>query len=247
MVAPVNPGPAPANPGSAPAAPSTLPPQDLTAPPAPAAPATKRGRGRPRKHPLPRVDSQQHATQPASPTSTPLVERLPSSNSTSPQLANIVTTQQPNDGHGNADVAVFPYADVAVSPHADVAVFPSPTPSEEDMHTARLQDHENRSRPRVSIDGFDFASANTPNCSGIPRETVHQSSVGQIPPPKRPAGGFLVPVEKRVRTDAASQDLPVAATTAPPMQRPPHASDFTQRSSIPHAQRGPFGGSATES
>lgn len=230
MVAPVNPGPAPANPGSASAAPSTLPPQDLTTPPAPAAPATKRGRGRPRKHPLPRVDSQQHATQPASPTSTPLVERLPSSNSTSPQLANIVTTHQPNDGHGNADVAVFPYA--------DVAVFPSPTPSEEDMHTARLQDHENRSRPRVSIDGFDFASANTPNCSGIPREIVHQSSVGQTPPPKRPAGGFSVPVEKRVRTDATPQDLPFAATTAPPVQRPPHVSDFTQRSSIPHAQRG---------
>ncbi|KAF1356051.1 hypothetical protein EJ07DRAFT_158032 [Lizonia empirigonia] len=259
MVAPVNPGPAPANPGPAP---SIVPPPDLTAPPAPAAPANKRGRGRPRKHPKPRVDSQQHVTQPASPTNTPLIERLPSSNSTSPQLANIATAHQLNDGHGNADVAVFPYADVAVSPHADVAVsphadvavsphadvavfphahvavFPSPTPSEEDMHTARLQDNGNRSRPRVSIDAFDFASANTPNCSGMPRETVHQSSVGQIPPPKRPAGGFSVPVEKRVRTDAAPQDLPVAATTAPPVQRPPHVSDFTLRFLMPHAQRG---------
>ncbi|KAJ4333547.1 hypothetical protein N0V95_009392 [Ascochyta clinopodiicola] len=74
------------------------------------------------------VNKQRHATHTASsasstrPANAPSVERLPSSNSTSPQLANMVTDPHRDYTHDNAHITVFP----------------SPTPSEEDTTTQPL-------------------------------------------------------------------------------------------------------------
>ncbi|KAJ4321090.1 hypothetical protein N0V94_003037 [Neodidymelliopsis sp. IMI 364377] len=81
-----------------------------------------RKRGRPPKVRTPNMEEQQHATEAANATNAPPAERLPSSNSTSPQLANIVTNHPQDRSQSRANVIVLP----------------SPTPSEEDEHRATV-------------------------------------------------------------------------------------------------------------
>lgn len=84
--------------------------------------APVRKRGRPRKYPLPDIVHQQHATQQVHRPNNVPAERLPSSNSTSPQPANTVITP----GYGLS------------GSHVPVTAFPSPTPSEEDPHSREI-------------------------------------------------------------------------------------------------------------
>ncbi|KAF1937661.1 hypothetical protein EJ02DRAFT_49316 [Clathrospora elynae] len=94
-------------------APSVIAPAELARNPLP---FTVRGRGRPRKQPVPlparQPQHQPQTTNTARPTIEPQAERQPPSNSTSPQLANIVTPHTPST----------------------FTELPSPTPSEESMN-----------------------------------------------------------------------------------------------------------------
>ena len=177
-------------------------------------------RGGSRKYPPPDTNNQQHATQTVSPTpNAPSAERLPASNSTSPQLANIVTTSQRNPSHSNAEVTVLP----------------SPTPSEENATNAELQASETGIRQRVNIDDFDI-SPQVPNALGIIPAAIHSA-------PKRPAHLEETPVEKRARIDSTMQEPPravaSASSAASPVQQLPQFlqfPEFSQRPSVPHAQ-----------
>ncbi|KAG9188202.1 hypothetical protein G6011_02125 [Alternaria panax] len=119
-------------PSNAPALPPVVPAQ-LSANPLP---FTVRGRGRPRKHPVPVT-----STRPKSPNTIPQIspqahptietEPQPLSNSTSPQLPNVAAAQN-NATHGPSAAHVFP----------------SPTPSEET--SAYLPPHESAPAKRPS-------------------------------------------------------------------------------------------------
>jgi hypothetical protein len=120
-----------------------VPPTPSSTTPNPAPPVVFQKRGRPRKNPSPEAVDQQHATEAPSVNdrtkTAPPAERLPPSNSTSPQLANIVTDHPRNRSHGNLDVMVFP----------------SPTPSEEDAHHSGLQIQGLGTGQPINIDRFD--------------------------------------------------------------------------------------------
>ena len=181
--------------------------------------ASKRGRGRPRKYPLPDAATQQHATQAASPvTNAPSAERLPASNSTSPQLANIVTATQQNPSRDKAEVTVLP----------------SPTPSEENATNAEVQFSETATRQGVDIDGFDI-SPQLREALGITLADIHSV-------PKGPAHAEGTPLEKRVRIDFTQYNPARAvANASPPIQLSPQFNqfpEFPQRSSVPHVQQG---------
>jgi hypothetical protein len=109
-------------------------------------------------------------------------ERLPSSNSTSPQPANII----------------IPGASASAR-NLDITVFPSPTPSEEDV---RDRGSEAGHSVEVSLDRFEIPqspyilSSTRPNFS-------EESGQQHVPPPKRPATGDPPPADKRPRLDNA--------------------------------------------
>jgi hypothetical protein len=197
-----------------------VPPTPSSRTPNPAAPVVHKKRGRPRKYPRPDAVEQQHATATFSfDDSAPLAERLPPSNSTSPQLANIVTDHPRDRSHDN---------------FLDVTVFPSPTPSEEDAHNSGPQSQGVGSRQCVNVDRFDFASLQSPNASSPGPATVIKSPVRQdLPPPKRPAGEGSAPVEKRVRIDTTQ--VPASAPTVVSPSELPSFPELTRPPSALHA------------
>ncbi|KAF1924766.1 uncharacterized protein M421DRAFT_424406 [Didymella exigua CBS 183.55] len=183
----------------------------------------KRKRGRPRKYPLPEAVDQRHATGTAtfgnSLTTAPLPERLPSSNSTSPQLANIVTDRTQSRSHGNLDVTVLP----------------SPTPSEEDAHNRGLPIHELGRRQSVNIDGFDIAHFQSPGASSpAPATAVRSPTRQDLSPQKRPAEEGSTPVEIRARVDTSQ--VPASTPTVMPPSGLFTFPEFPRRPSAPHAQ-----------
>jgi hypothetical protein len=194
-------------PSNAPASPPIAPAELTTNP----LPFTVRGRGRPRKYPvapssLPQRPPQPHTTvEPNLPprlTVEPQSERLPSSNSTSPQLANVVARQSgPSYG-----------------PSA-VTVFPSPTPSEENTGNATaLLTGEDFTTP-TNLDFLGIDSANTNYTPDTSVETVFMDSVRrEVATSKRPSEEQALHVEKRSRVEHLGQERPVsrASTTGAP-------------------------------
>lgn len=201
------------------------PPTPSSLTPNPASPVSRK-RGRP----LPEAVDQQHATGAAtsegSPTTAPSAERLPPSNSTSPQLANIVTDHPRSRSHGNVEITVLP----------------SPTPSQEDAHSRVLHNQDSGTRQSVNIDRFDFPSLQSPSASSPAPATAARSPTRQdLPPPKRPAREASAPVEKRARIDTAHQPLPAStptavSPTAVSSSDLPTFPEFPRRPSAPHTQ-----------
>lgn len=211
--------------GAADQAPSTppIPPTPSSITPNAAPPVVPKKRGRPRKTPRPEAVNRQHATEASSANdrtaTAPPAERLPPSNSTSPQLANIVTDHPGNRSHGNLDVAVFP----------------SPTPSEEDAHNNGLQIQGLGTAQPVNIDRFDFALVQSPNASNPgPAATIKSPTGQQRPLPKRPAGEVSVPMEKRVRVDTAQ--FPARPPTVLSPSELPTFPELSRRPSATHTQ-----------
>ncbi|KAJ4988890.1 MIZ/SP-RING zinc finger [Stagonosporopsis vannaccii] len=177
--------------------------------PAPAPPVRKRGR--PRKHRSPESFDQEHATRFARspvpfdqqhatlfarPPGAPSAENLPSSNSTSPQLANVVTNRERNASHGDAHVAVFP----------------SPAPSEEDVPSG--DSHETAMGQTVNAN--HSTSLQSSSAFRLPQAAVSKDPVGQpVLSPKRWAGERQVHVAKRPRVDFQSQPLQAATGRSP--------------------------------
>ncbi|KAF2627607.1 hypothetical protein BU25DRAFT_410756 [Macroventuria anomochaeta] len=189
-------------------------------------PSPVRKRGRPRRYPPPDVTDQQHATEAVSPTTAPSAERLPSSNSTSPQLDNVVTTHQRNPSRGSAEITVLP----------------SPTPSEDDAHDVEVQSGETGPQQRANLGGFEFRPLQSPSASSPPRATGPKSPVGHgLAAPKRPAEENPVPVDKRARIDTAARPQPGATASTPVVVSPstlPPFSEFPRHTSAPRAQHG---------
>ncbi|KAH6642923.1 hypothetical protein C7974DRAFT_302300 [Boeremia exigua] len=160
--------------------------------PAPAyAPNPHRKRGRPRKYPLPDAHHHQHATD-ARPPSALSHERLPASNSTSPQLPNVVTNR----------------ARPASPSHAHIVEFPSPTPSADDVYSADA--HEPETSHTATFRRSSFAPLQSPSAFGQPASLGQHASVW-----KRPAGDDPAAGEKRARIDTAPRRQPSVATRTP--------------------------------
>jgi hypothetical protein len=173
-------------------------------------PISKRPRGRPPKQ-RPSAELESRVPVLARPSIEPHAERQFSSNSTSPQLANVVTH------HKSASANSRPSA---------VAVLPSPTPSEEIADAAPAQSSSN-------IDFFARASANAADTSYL--------NAGQraMPHFKRPVEENAQGADKRSRVERTRQQrpLPAAGTgtaPSPSMTRP----EFPQRPYAPPSQQG---------
>ncbi|KAF3048938.1 hypothetical protein E8E11_003299 [Didymella keratinophila] len=218
----------------APFTPPILPTPSSTSP-NPAPPVVVKKRGRPRKNPRPEAVHGQHATGASSvndrTTTMPPVERLPPSNSTSPQLANIVTDHPRNRSHGNLDVTVFP----------------SPTPSEEDAHNNGLQIQGLGTGQPVNIDRLDFAPIRSPNAPNSgPAATIRSPPARQLPLPKRPAGDVSAPMEKRARIDTAQVPARPPAVLSP-SELPTFPEFPTTTFNNSYASQEPFTKSGTKS
>src|SRR5690242_11426590 len=162
--------------------------------PAPAPPVRKRGR--PRKHPSPAPLDQRHATLFDRPPNAPSAERLPPSNSTSPQLANIVTNHDRSFSHGRADNPGFP----------------SPTPSDEHVHGG---DVHKETETRQTVNADQNTALQSSKASVLPQVAVAEDPIRQrLLSQKRGPGESRVPVDKRPRLDVPSQ--PQQGTAAPP-------------------------------
>jgi hypothetical protein len=176
-----------------------------------------RRRGRPRKIPVP-VPPQSFLTAPADPPP----ELHPPSNSTSPQLANILTRHDIN----NAATAVIE--------------LPSPTPSEENMATAPAP----ASRGDDAAANFDFVDLSAEEAryaSDIPLETSFMDSVRSSGSGlKRPSDQVGPQTQKRSRGEGHEPEgqapleqsvagRPIALTT----QQPQYPT-FPRRSSTQH-------------
>ncbi|KAF2820454.1 hypothetical protein CC86DRAFT_374592 [Ophiobolus disseminans] len=188
-----------------------LTPSELTASPLP---FTVRKRGRPRK-----PDPQPRATEAARPT----VETQPASNSTSPQLANVVT--RPNNGHHAASL---------------VTVFPSPTPSEENPSNA-LVPAVRRGSAFANIDFLELDDEQAAYAPETPLETVfmddaRRASTGA----KRSAVDAGAPTQ--AQKHARQVRLPALAGTPDQPIQPnfsqPAYPDFPRHASISHAPIG---------
>lgn len=208
---------------NAPSAPPSLTPNPAS--------TVSRKRGRPRKYPLPDAavqhqPSNQHQHEHATGTiplgdsrsTAPVAERLPPSNSTSPQLANIVT-------------------DPRTRGHVDVTVFPSPTPSEEDSHFTGLQNHDIGTRQSVDIDRFNFPPVQSPTATSSDLAMAVTAPTRQVfSPPKRPAGGYPAPASNRARMNEVP--LPANTPTAEPLPNVTTFPEVARRPSAPHTQHG---------
>lgn len=184
----------------------------------------RRKRGRPRKHPLTEPVDQQHATGAVSnensPTAAPPAEELPSSNSTSPQLANIFTEHTRSCSRGNLDIVVFP----------------SPAPSEEDAQNGGLQILGPGTRQPVDLNGFDITPQISPSPSNpAPATTVRSPTRQQPQPSERPIGENSSPVQKRARINTV-QHLASTAAVASPLGLP--TSPESAWLPVPQAQHG---------
>jgi hypothetical protein len=177
-------------------APPPIAPAELTTNPLP---FTVRGRGRPRKYPVqlpkrpPRPQTTVEPNLPPRPTVEPHSERLPSSNSTSPQLANVVNRQS-NVSHGPSAVTVFP----------------SPTPSEENTGNAvAMPSTTGEDTTPFNLDFLDMDPADGNHAPDTPLETVFMDAARrEIALSKRPMEGQEIPVEKRSRVGHLGQERP---------------------------------------
>lgn len=146
-------------------------------------------------------------------------ERPPPLNSTSPQLANIITNHSRNRSHGNLDIIVLP----------------SPSPSVEDTHGSGLQIEGLRRGQTVNIDRLDFARIHSPNGSSSGSAATIRSPVGPFCPPlKRPAGEGLATMKKRARIGTA-RIPPGPPTVVSPSELP---TFLPRRTSAPITQNG---------
>jgi hypothetical protein len=215
-------------PAPAPASPP-IDPAELTTNPLPFA---VRGRGRPRKHPVPpprRSPQPQTTAEPNLPPRhvEPQRERLPTSNSTSPQLANVVTRHS-NAGHGPSAVTVFP----------------SPTPSEENMGNAVAASSAGEDITTL----INLYTANPAHANYSPDtllETVYMDSAHrETALSKRPIEeqGQAVHVEKRSRVDHLGQERPASRASTAGAPSPTvagfHHAEFPRRASGQQSQTG---------
>jgi hypothetical protein len=156
-----------------------------------AAPFTVRKRGRPPKNNSARPNRQQPAIEHARPSIEPQADRQPPSNSTSPQLANVVTDSYKT----------------RLQPSA-VTVFPSPTPSEENTHILATAD-------------LDLIGTESTVASHDPTGTGDMSLERRIGMRlRKPSEEAVVHREKRRRQDEGRQARPTVSASASGYQTP---------------------------
>ena len=182
-------------------APQPLPtPAELTVKAAPFAVRGRgRPRGRPRKHPAP---------QPRPPPPTvehsiePQVDPQPPSNSTSPQLANVLTD------HDQAHL----------QPSAAATVFPSPTPSEENTYNPQPASLY-RANGAINVEFMQLDSDMAQSLANPSDARVTRAGLRRRKPPE----DAVVHILKRRRTPEDGQEHPATAASAfiqPPLTRP---------------------------
>ncbi|KAF1914360.1 hypothetical protein BDU57DRAFT_519318 [Ampelomyces quisqualis] len=160
-----------------------------------------RRRGRPPKNPAAQLQTvPPHTAEPAHPPVEPPLERHPPSNSTSPQLANVVTDPHQSGCHPS-----------------DITVFPSPTPSEEIIRSAPLPDVRGADgTPSIDFMRFerleraDHVSGTASGRSSA--NSVMREGYG----PKRPSGEAGAQLEKRHRVGQSLQEQLSGAMTRRP-------------------------------
>jgi hypothetical protein len=187
-------------------------PSDLTAK---SLPFTVPRRGRPAKK-----RGLLQTTEATRPSIEPLAEKLPSSNSTSPQLANTVA------GYDTPDTGPAP-----------VTVFPSPTPSEEPMGLVLSPPREPATANLDFIGLLDTESMHY--APDIPSETAFPDPGQSVRPgEKRRSEEAGAQLEKRARFGGSEQERPtaLASATIPPLvsRARPH-QDLNRRPSMPQA------------
>jgi hypothetical protein len=190
-------------------------PSDVTMKPAP---LTVHRRGRPPKNPATQSRPQQPTIEHARPSIEPLVERQPPSNSTSPQLANILTDRDKT----------------RLQPPA-VIVFPSPTPSEENTHTPQMIALRGGDG-MANLDSMQLERGTAAFSPDTPSETISMDTVQQQRTGSRrrkPSEEAVTHVEKRRRPAEGRQEQTVtmASTTGQTSLTRPQASTFAHPSS----------------
>lgn len=135
-------------------------------------PAQPRRRGRPRKHALqPPLDaaSSHLPVLPSDPSYTPHAERRPSSNSISPQLANVVSREQ-GDLLGQSYSTLFPSPCPTEDPAANLPTPPNHEPASDSLSTTESPDPR-QADPHDVIDTVDQAQ-NAHTASSQPQQQM---------------------------------------------------------------------------